>query len=489
MQIPKVFISYSHDSEEHKKWVLEFATMLRNNGINATIDQWDLKLGYDVPTFMEKNLANSDYILLVCTDQYVEKANSGVGGVGYEKMIITSQLIERIASNKIIPIVRQNGTCKVPTFLKTKLFIDLSDPKKFNVNCEKLIRTLSDTPLHAKPNVGSNPFNNMSREIDGDKLGDAVKITRRKFVKWTIFGVGVVYTAVTGISSILNATDEVIDAVNDLKLEYDAFAHKDAFKVFNKLDDGLQLFVGKSNILRKAGGNSNLSSYLTESCQNFSGFIKKAIGEEIPIHYGDPDDAIFEINPTQNYLFLGGPVANQLTAQICEYKYIDTKDGKPIPVFNTDSKNYRWGFYCGDTDGYGFYKGKCQNAFRYDANKSEPRPLYGIYDLQESRQKPIFFGENNKWLNREALIITRLKFKSSKDRYIVIVGGVHGYSTQAFSRNLIENLESLSRLVGKCEEYQAFIPVDLCHEKIGELGVTTGQLCWKDAKVHLISKI
>ena len=107
------------------------------------------------------------------------------------------------------------------------------------------------------------------------------KIGRRKFVKWTLWGVGTIYTTVTGISSILNATDEAIDAVKDLKTDYDAYAHKDAFKIFSKLDDGLQLFVGKTNILRKAEGDSNLSSYLMESCQNFSGFINKAIGEDV----------------------------------------------------------------------------------------------------------------------------------------------------------------------------------------------------------------
>ena len=46
---PKVFISYSHDSAEHKQWVLEFATTLRNRGVDAILDQWDLKPGDDLP--------------------------------------------------------------------------------------------------------------------------------------------------------------------------------------------------------------------------------------------------------------------------------------------------------------------------------------------------------------------------------------------------------------------------------------------------------
>ena len=39
-----MFISYSHDSQEHKKWVLELAYRLRNNGIDAILDY--LHLGY-----------------------------------------------------------------------------------------------------------------------------------------------------------------------------------------------------------------------------------------------------------------------------------------------------------------------------------------------------------------------------------------------------------------------------------------------------------
>ena len=38
MSIPKVFISYSHDTQEHKKWVLDLATRLRGGGVDAIID-------------------------------------------------------------------------------------------------------------------------------------------------------------------------------------------------------------------------------------------------------------------------------------------------------------------------------------------------------------------------------------------------------------------------------------------------------------------
>ena len=158
MTIPKVFISYSHDSLEHKKWVLNLATKLRNNGIDAIIDQWELEPGGDIPSFMEKNVKNSDYVVIVCTEEYVKKANSGTGGVGYEKMIITSDLMKKIDSRKIIPIIRQNGTKNVPTFVQTKLFLDFSYDKDFEFNYDELVRTIHKSPLYEKPKIGNNPF-------------------------------------------------------------------------------------------------------------------------------------------------------------------------------------------------------------------------------------------------------------------------------------------------------------------------------------------
>jgi hypothetical protein len=174
MTTPKVFISYSHDSQEHKKWVLDLATRLRNSGVDAIIDQWELRPGDDLPHFMETHLADSDYVVMVCTDKYVEKANSGKGGVGYEKMIITADLLSSIDSNKVVPVIRQFGTFKVPTFLKTKLFIDFSKNDDFEFNYDELVRTFHGAPLFKKPEIGNNPFTPIS-DTPPEKTGDPIR--------------------------------------------------------------------------------------------------------------------------------------------------------------------------------------------------------------------------------------------------------------------------------------------------------------------------
>lgn len=173
MTIPRVFISYSHDSQAHKKWVMEFAIRLRNSGIDAILDQWELQPGDDLTHFMEHNLAAASRVLMICTDKYVEKANSGVGGVGYEKMIVTSDLLKSIDSNKVIPIIRQAGTRSVPTFLKTKLFIDFSKDDEAEFSFDELVRTLVGSPLFKKPPIGNNPFT-PPQETPAEKSADAV---------------------------------------------------------------------------------------------------------------------------------------------------------------------------------------------------------------------------------------------------------------------------------------------------------------------------
>lgn len=158
MSIPKAFISYSHDSVEHKKWVLDLATRLRASGIDAVIDQWDLRPGDDLAHFMETQLTAADRVLMVCTEKYVEKANAGIGGVGYEKMIVTAALLARIDSNKVIPIIKQVTGVILPTFLRSKMYLDFSRPDQFEFSFDELVRTLHNAPLYEKPPVTKSPF-------------------------------------------------------------------------------------------------------------------------------------------------------------------------------------------------------------------------------------------------------------------------------------------------------------------------------------------
>src|SRR5690606_11837218 len=137
------------------------------------IDQWALGPGDDLPHFMEQNLAIADRVIMICTENYVQKANSGAGGVGYEKMIVTADLLRRIDSNKVIPLIRQPGTHAVPTFLQTKLYLDFSREDQTELAFDDLVRAIHGAPLYVAPPVSNNPFVPVA-DIPVEKAGDGV---------------------------------------------------------------------------------------------------------------------------------------------------------------------------------------------------------------------------------------------------------------------------------------------------------------------------
>ena len=162
---PKVFISYSHDSPEHKRWVSELGAKLRHNGVDAILDQWDLGLGDDMTLFMEQGIRDSDRVLVICTDRYVRKANAGEGGVGYERMIVTAQVAQNIRTDKFIPIVRQaSGEEQTPTFLGTRVYADFRNESQFDVEFDKLLHELYGVSVEERPPLGESPFPQLSSE-------------------------------------------------------------------------------------------------------------------------------------------------------------------------------------------------------------------------------------------------------------------------------------------------------------------------------------
>ncbi|MCR9258222.1 MAG: toll/interleukin-1 receptor domain-containing protein [Pseudomonadaceae bacterium] len=174
MNPPVVFISYSHDSAEHKEWVLDFATTLRKRGVDAVLDQWDLGPGGDLPHFMETQLERCDFVVMVCTKAYVDKANAGSGGVGYEKMIMTANLLSQIGDSKVIPIVRQSGLeAPTPTFMSSKIYIDFSRDEEEEYSLDELLRKLLGAPLYPKPEIGSASFEPMASSRP-DRASDGV---------------------------------------------------------------------------------------------------------------------------------------------------------------------------------------------------------------------------------------------------------------------------------------------------------------------------
>lgn len=109
-QPPKVFISYSWDSEEHKNSVLDLADNLRTHGIDCNIDRFEVSLTEGWQSWMRNQIKQSDFVLTVCTEQYKKsfqgKTDLDQGeGITWKGAIINQLICDRISSAKFIPII------------------------------------------------------------------------------------------------------------------------------------------------------------------------------------------------------------------------------------------------------------------------------------------------------------------------------------------------------------------------------------------------
>lgn len=160
---PSAFISYSWSSREHEEWVLQLATELVENGVDVVIDKWNLKRGHDKYAFMEKmvNDQNIRKVVIVCDRLYAEKADGREGGVGTETQIISPELYEKVDQEKFVAVITEvddNGEPYLPTFLKNRIYIDMSAPDLRSKNFEELLRWIFDKPLYRKPKLGKPPI-------------------------------------------------------------------------------------------------------------------------------------------------------------------------------------------------------------------------------------------------------------------------------------------------------------------------------------------
>lgn len=153
----KAFISYSHDSAIHKERICDLSSKLRVDGIDCSIDQYEMSPSEGWPTWMSNQIINSDFVIVACTETYLrrvegkEKQGKGLGAT-WEGAIINQSLYESQGLNKkFIPIVFSNEDIKyIPSFLKPVTYYNLSLYEDY----ENLYRQLTSQPQIIKPKLG-----------------------------------------------------------------------------------------------------------------------------------------------------------------------------------------------------------------------------------------------------------------------------------------------------------------------------------------------
>jgi hypothetical protein len=153
----RVFISYSHDNEKHKSQVFDFASRLREDGIDAIIDQFEEAPELGWPRWMERQIRDADYVVVVGSKLYHDRLlgdeDDGVGlGAKWEGAILYQHLYESDMKTKgFIPIIFHQADAEfIPMPLRpfTRYLIDGEQ------GYEKIYRRITNQPKARMPQLG-----------------------------------------------------------------------------------------------------------------------------------------------------------------------------------------------------------------------------------------------------------------------------------------------------------------------------------------------
>lgn len=174
MEEPKVFISYSWDSDLHKDWVVNLMNKLREKGVNTKIDRSITQNGtVNLNRMMIEEFKNSCFIVTVLTENYAMRANDYRGGVGLETMLLGNELLNNI--KKIIPLKRSSGSDEtvIPYCLKGLNYTDFSMDNNFDSSFNELLHRIYEVdmievaPIGKRPDLKTKKIISEQKELEG----------------------------------------------------------------------------------------------------------------------------------------------------------------------------------------------------------------------------------------------------------------------------------------------------------------------------------
>lgn len=145
MEHPKVFIS--HASEDKDRFVLPFATALRERGIDAWVDKWEIKPGDSLTKkIFDEGLGKADAAIVILSRISVTKP--------WVREELDAAFVAKIQTNiRLIPVVIEE--CEIPMPLRHLAYVKIPNLTNLTQRVDEIARTLFDQS--SKPVLGSAP--------------------------------------------------------------------------------------------------------------------------------------------------------------------------------------------------------------------------------------------------------------------------------------------------------------------------------------------
>lgn len=142
---PKVFIC--HASEDKEKFVLEFASKLRQNGVDAWVDVWEILPGDSlIDKIFEEGIKNAQAIIVILSNYSVNKP--------WVKEELNTSIVKKINEKcKLIPILIDD--CEIPESLKSTVWEKISDLNNYENELKRILSSIYGQ--YDKPQIGKQP--------------------------------------------------------------------------------------------------------------------------------------------------------------------------------------------------------------------------------------------------------------------------------------------------------------------------------------------
>lgn len=145
MSAPKVFVS--HASEDKSRFVVDFARRLRENGVDAWLDQWEMKPGDSlVDKIFEEGLKDARAVIVVLSKCSVQKP--------WVREELNASVVSRISrGTRLIPVVIDD--CEVPESLRSTVWQRVDDVNDYGESLQRILSAIFD--VNDKPTIGKTP--------------------------------------------------------------------------------------------------------------------------------------------------------------------------------------------------------------------------------------------------------------------------------------------------------------------------------------------
>ncbi len=147
---PKVSVIHGHRLGQPALWIIQLSEQLRKDGVDASLDIWDLKAGQDIYSHLEEALHKEDdqqVVLLVDAIYLQEARNSAI------EQLLRTRLYSNARQKRIIPVLHlpQPSQEALPPYLEARFCIDYSEEAGY----QRLLEAIYE--YSDKPKLGKRP--------------------------------------------------------------------------------------------------------------------------------------------------------------------------------------------------------------------------------------------------------------------------------------------------------------------------------------------